>query len=373
MIKFMDLQALNDRYQPELHDAVRHVVDSGRFILGSRVESFESKFAKYIGTQHCVGVGNGLDALRLIFRAYMIMNRLKTGDEVLVPANTFIASVLAISDAGLTPIFVEPDPETMNMDPLRVEQHITTNTKAILLVHLYGRNAMDEKMAKIIKNNDLLLIEDNAQAVGCIWDHSRTGSLGHAAGHSFYPAKNLGALGDGGAITTDDAELATIARSLSNYGSQEKYVNDFRGYNSRLDEIQAAVLSVKLDHLEADNQIRREFADSYLKGIKNPSILLPNIPENCVASSWDEHVWHLFVIRHRHREALKDYLIQKGIETQVHYPVPPHRQNAYSHSSQLSLPITEAIHDEVLSLPLNPALAGTDISRVIEVLNGYGA
>ena len=371
MIKFLDIKAINARYEHEIQTAIDAVMKSGQYILGKQVSKFELKYSEFIGTEHCVGVGNGLDALRLILLSYLQIGLLKQGDEVLVPGNTFIASVLAISECGLIPVFVEPDPLTMNMDIQDLKRQYSLKTKAVMLVHLYGRNAMTQQIADFAETHNMLVIEDNAQAAGCSWAESKTGSLGHAAGHSFYPAKNLGALGDGGAITTNDEELSTIIRALSNYGAIKKHFNEFAGYNSRLDEIQAAILSVKLDHLLEDNQLRRLVAHRYLAEIETPGLKLPCTSEEVDVRSWEEHVWHLFVIRHPNRLALLQHLKECGVETQIHYPVPPHKQKTYAQWNHVVLPVTEGFHEEVLSLPMSPTLTQAEISIVVDAINGF--
>ena len=372
MIKFLDLKQINDSFEPQIREAIRRVLDSGWYLLGKEVQVFEEEYAEFIGTQHCVGVGNGLDALRLILRAYMEMGMMAEGDEVIVPANTYIASILAISNNRLKPILVEPDINTYNIDPFKIEEKITERTKAVMTVHLYGRNAMHPEIQRLVEKYNLKLIEDNAQAQGCYYGDQRTGSLGHAAGHSFYPGKNLGALGDGGAVTTDDDELAAVVRALGNYGSSKKYVNDYQGLNSRLDEIQGAVLRVKLLRLDEDNQKRREVAQYYLEHIQHPEVKLPMIPDDVPAvREWKAHVWHLFVIHCNERERLQQYLKSQGVQTLIHYPVPPHKQRAYQGLSGLSLPTTEKIHREVLSLPMSQRLTNEEMMQVCTVLNSF--
>jgi len=378
MIKFLDLKAINDSFEPELSDAIKRVLDSGWYLLGKEVQAFEEEYARYIGTRHCVGVANGLDALRLIFKAWIEMGVMEEGDEVIVPANTYIASILAISDNRLKPVLVEPDIHTYNLDPYRIEEKITSRTKAIMLVHLYGQNAMHPEIQRLADKYQLKVVEDNAQATGACYtvshgepavsngDPKRTGSLGHAAGHSFYPGKNLGCLGDGGAVTTNDDELAAVIRALANYGSSKKYVNDYQGLNSRLDEIQAAILRVKLPRLDAHNQRRREIAQYYCENIKHPEIILPD-KDNFSLS----HVWHLFVIRHPKRGTLQKYLTDNGVQTLIHYPIPPHKQLAYKTWNNLNLPLSERIHDEVISLPLSPVISKCEGKEVVEILNHY--
>jgi len=374
MIKFLDLRAINQSFEPGLSNAYQRVLTSGWYVRGNEVESFENEYSQYIGTKYCIGVANGLDALRLILKAYIELGIMKRGDEIIVPANTYIASILAISDNNLVPILVEPEINTYNIDPYHIEGKITERTKGIMIVHLYGQNAMHPEIDRIIKKYDLKLIEDNAQAVGACYGEKRTGSLGHAAGHSFYPGKNLGCLGDGGAITTSEDELADTIRALGNYGSRVKYVNDYQGLNSRLDEIQAAILRVKLPHLCADNQRRHEIAKYYCENITNPKITLPVANDYFKSETFNSqlsNVWHLFVIRHPNRDKLQKYLIENGIETLIHYPIPVHKQKAYSALKNLSLPITEKIHDEVLSLPISPILKMNELLMVVEQLNEY--
>lgn len=363
MIKFLDLQKINDSFQPELDNSILRAVHSGWYLLGEELKAFEREYASYIGSTHCVGVANGLDALRLIFNAYRQMGKLHEGDEVIVPANTYIASILSITDNRLTPVLVEPDPITFNLDPARVAHHITPRTRAILLVHLYGQNAMHPEMARVVKAQNLLLIEDNAQAIGCRHDGVRTGALGHAAGHSFYPGKNLGALGDAGAVTTNDAELAALVAALGNYGSRQKYVNEWQGVNSRLDEIQAAALRVKLRRLDADNEKRQQVADFYHQHITHPAIQLP--------ARVQSHVWHLFVVRCAQREALQQHLTARGIQTVIHYPIPPHQQRAYAAFNTLTFPITEQIHREVISLPISPVMTREEMQAVADAVNTF--
>lgn len=363
MIAFLDLEALNRRFEPSLSEAVRGVLGSGRYLSGEQVAAFEHEYAEYIGVRHCIGVASGLDALRLILRAYIEMGQMAEGDEVIVPANTYIATILAITDNRLRPVLIEPDSETFNINPAAVEARITERTKALLLVHLYGRNAMHAEISRLVDRYNLKLIEDNAQAHGCRYGKRRTGSLGHAAGHSFYPAKNLGALGDAGAVTTNDAELAGVVRALGNYGAEQKYVHTFQGFNSRLDELQAAALRVKLRWLDDDNRVRRAVAARYLEQITQPAIVLPHDDA--------EHVWHLFVVRCRERDRLRQFLAENGVETLIHYPIAPHKQHAYRDWNGLELPITETIHREVLSLPLSPVLSDAAISRVSAAVNAF--
>jgi dTDP-4-amino-4,6-dideoxygalactose transaminase len=370
VIKFLDIQKITLHFEPEISRAINRVVDRGWFLLGEEVKAFESEYAGYIGSKHCIGVANGLDALRLILKAYMELDLLEEGDEIIVPANTFIASMLAITDNRLKPVLVEPRIDTFNLDTSLIESRITKHTRAIMVVHLYGQACWSEQLEAIAKRNDLLIIEDNAQAAGAkVRDDRRTGSLGDAAGHSFYPGKNLGALGDGGAVTTDNDELAEIVRALANYGSTKKYKHDYQGLNSRLDEIQAAVLRVKLPGLDDDNQRRREVAQYYQDHIVHPGIILPGPRFSAIQSL--HHVWHLFVIRHPQRDLLQNYLSDNGIQTLIHYPIPPHKQGSYAGWNKLKLPVTEQISREVLSLPISPVIQREDIERVVKIINLY--
>ena len=370
MIKFLDLKKINQSFEPELSRAVNRVVDSGWYLLGNEVKSFETEYSEFTGTKYCVGVANGLDALRLIFRAYIEMGVMQKGDEVIVPANTYIASMLAISDNGLIPVLVEPDSKTYNIDPFKIEEKITERTKGIMIVHLYGRNAMHPEIERIVKNYNLKLVEDNAQAHGCVYQDKRTGSLGDAAGHSFYPGKNLGALGDAGAVTTNDSGLADTISALGNYGSQKKYINEYQGLNSRLDEIQAAVLRVKLKRLDQDNKRRAEIARYYIENIRNPQIVLPCFTSP-VSGHPSESVWHVFVVRTRNRDKFQRYLTEHNIETLIHYPIPPHKQNAYRDWHHLSYPITEKIHREVISLPLSSVMKTDEAKKIVDIINTY--
>ena len=366
MIKFLDLQAVTLRHSYEIHEAVNRVVDSGWYLQGAENERFERDYADYIGSKYCVGCGNGLDALIWIYRAYIEMGVMQPGDEVIVPANTYIASILALTENGLVPVLAEPRYDTLELDDSGLEILITPKTRSILLVHLYGRCAYTEKIGHLCQKYNLKLVEDNAQAHGCLYtDGRRTGSLGDAAGHSFYPGKNLGALGDGGAVTTDDEALATTVRALANYGSQRKYVFKYTGRNSRLDEIQAAVLDVKLRYLDDDNDIRRTIAKAYYDGISNPLISLP------LRTDDDQNVYHIFPIFTQHRDQLQDYLLQHGIQTQIHYPIPPHQQQCYKSWNNLSLPVTERIHQQELSLPIGPAMTEREVQQVISAVNSF--
>jgi dTDP-4-amino-4,6-dideoxygalactose transaminase len=368
MIPFLDIHKVNKQYEKAFHDKLQNVMDSGWYILGNEVQLFEKNFANYCGTSHCVGVGNGLDALVLIFKAYMQLGKLQKGDEVIVPANTYIASILAILQADLVPVFVEPKLETYNIDPELIQEKITSKTKAILVVHLYGQLADMNSIDNIAIQNNLLVIEDAAQAHGALLDSRKAGNLSDVAAFSFYPGKNLGALGDGGAVITNDEELARIIKSLSNYGSEKKYYNDFIGINSRLDELQAAFLNVKLPNLDLDNNRRRAIASRYLSEIKNDKIILPTVS---LRGTKQSHVFHLFVIRTKNRDDLKQYLLENGIQTMIHYPIPPHKQKAFLDWNHLSFPITEKIHNEVLSLPISPVMLMDEVDFVIDILNKY--
>ena len=385
MIRFLDLQKVTACHAEEYHEAMRQVVDSGWFLQGEQTRAFESAYTSFIGTRHCIGVGNGLDALTLIYRAYIEMGWMQPGDEVLVPANTFIASILAITENGLRPVLVEPNKDTLEIDEELLEQHVTPRTRSLMLVHLYGRCAWTECIAAFCRNHNLLLVEDNAQAHGCkvtkyqsdkvtkyqsdkvtkYQSDKVTGSLGHAAGHSFYPGKNLGSMGDCGAVTTDDDELAAVIRALGNYGSSEKYVSDYKGRNSRIDELQAAFLQVKLKYLNSDNARRQQIGRRYEQEISNPLIWLPR------PMSDGENVYHLFPVFLAERDALQQYLMEHGVETLVHYPVPPHRQKCYSEWNNLSLPVTEQLSREELSLPMSPVLTDEEVSEVIRLVNEF--
>ena len=365
MIKFLDLQKINAQFAIELKQVAVEVIDSGWYLLGERVKQFESNLEAFQDGGNAIAVANGLDALRLIFKAYIELGFMQEGDEVIVPANTYIASLLAITDNKLVPVLIEPDFETFNLDLNRIESKINSKTKAIMVVHLYGRVCWSAELEAIAKRNNLKIIEDNAQAIGARWNGVRTGNLGDAAGFSFYPGKNLGALGDSGAVTTKDEELASVIRALANYGSAQKYVNQYQGLNSRMDEMQAAFLNVKLPYVDAEIAKRREVANYYLEHIKNTKIILPN------TGLEDEHVWHLFVIRTKNRNKLHKYLMDNGVQTLIHYPIPPHHQKCYVDFNFKSLPITELIHEEVLSLPISPVMSQTDVQQVIKVINAY--
>ncbi|MDM9617210.1 DegT/DnrJ/EryC1/StrS family aminotransferase [Kosakonia cowanii] len=364
-IDFLSLKDVNARFNNELKDACSRVIDSGWYIAGSELDNFEKEFAEYCGVPHIIGVANGLDALILTIRAWKILGKLKDRDEVIVPANTYIASVLAITENNLVPIFVEPNNKSFNLDAASVKKAITPQTKLILPVHLYGQICpMDEIMA-IAREHNLLVLEDAAQSHGAELNGVKAGAWGDAAGFSFYPGKNLGAIGDAGAIATKDPELAKTLHALRNYGSNEKYKNIYTGVNSRLDEIQAAMLRVKLKYLQADTQTRRKIAAKYLAEIKNDKIQLPHVDND------DAHVWHLFVIQTDYRESLREYLSANGIQTLIHYPIPPHKQEAYPEYNHISLPVTEEIHKKVLSIPMGPTLTDDEVSYVISTLNGF--
>lgn len=365
MIKFLDLQKVTAKYSDEIHAAVQRVVDSGWYLQGQENENFEKHYSEYIGTKYTVGVANGLDALIWILRGYIELGVMKPGDEVIVPANTYIATILAITENGLKPVLVEPDINTYQIDDRLIEAAITDRTKAIMIVHLYGCCAYTDKIGDICKKHNLKLLEDNAQAHGCLYNGHRTGSLGDAAAHSFYPGKNLGALGDAGAVTTNDKELADTIRALANYGSIRKYVFKYTGRNSRLDEIQAAILDVKLRHLDEDNAMRKQNARYYIEHIKHPDIALPKV------DNWDRHVFHIFPIRTTRRDELQKYLAEKSIQINIHYPIPPHKQECYKEWNSLSMPVTEKIHGEELSLPMSPVMTKDELSRVTEVINSW--
>ncbi|MEX2409762.1 MAG: DegT/DnrJ/EryC1/StrS family aminotransferase [Candidatus Paceibacterota bacterium] len=372
-IKFLDLQKINKVYADEIKEATNRVIDSGWYLTGKEVESFETEFSSYVGVKHTVGVANGLDALRIILRAYIEMGVIKEGDEIIVPANTYIASILAITDNNLKPVLVEPDINTYNIDSDLIEEHITQRTKGIMIVHLYGQNAYTEKIGEVCEKYNLKLIEDAAQAHGAYYKDKRVGSLGDAAGFSFYPGKNLGALGDAGAICTDNTELAEVCSTLGNYGSQKKYYNKYQGYNSRLDEIQAAILRVKLKGLDEDNQRRSEIADYYLKNITNSNIILPQTQSQTSTSALTSknHVWHVFVVRVTDRPSFIEHLEAHEVGTLIHYPIPPNKQEGYPSLQNYSLPITEKIHKEVVSLPISPVMSQKETEAVVSAVNSY--
>lgn len=365
MIKFLELKRITDQYSSEIHEAVARVIDSGWYLQGVENARFEKNYSEYIGSKHTIGCANGLDALYLIFRAYIEMGVMAPGDEVIVPANTFIATILAITENKLVPIFVEPSIINYQIDDNLIEEKITDRTKAICIVHLYGQCAYTERIRSICERYCLKLIEDNAQAHGCMYDGRKTGSLGDAAGHSFYPGKNLGALGDAGAVTTDDEKLAEVVRALGNYGSQKKYVFKYVGRNSRLDEVQAAVLDVKLKHIDECNVQRKAIARYYIENINNSKVVLP------VVTDWNQHVFHIFTVRCEERNRLQKYLEDNGIQTNIHYPVAPHKQECYPEWNNLCLPVTEMIHDQELSLPMSPAMSIEEAAEVVRVVNSF--
>lgn len=373
MIKFLDLKKINEPYETAFQNKLKSILDNGWYILGKEVEAFEKSFAEYCDSKYCIGVGNGFDALVLIFKGYIQLGKLQKGDEVIVPANTYIASILAVLEADLIPVLVEPKLETYNVNPNLILEKLTSKTKAILAVHLYGQLAEMNIINEIANQNNLLIIEDAAQAHGATLVESRkpkaeskkSGNLSNAAAFSFYPGKNLGALGDGGAVTTNDRELARTIHSLRNYGSEAKYQNEYRGVNSRLDEVQAAFLNVKLPNLDVENNRRKAIAKRYLAEIKNEKIKLPY----CDFSG--NHVFHLFVILTEKRDHLQQYLVNNGIQTMIHYPIPPHKQKAFSNWNNLCFPISEKIHNEILSLPISPVMTEEEVSFVIKILNNY--
>jgi dTDP-4-amino-4,6-dideoxygalactose transaminase len=365
MIEFLSLKAVNAQYQQELKDACARVIDSGWYIMGNELAQFEAEFSSYCGTKHAIGVANGLDALILVLRAWKELGKLKTGDEVIVQANTYIASVLAITENDLVPVLVEPNVETYNLDPELVRAAITPNTKVILPVHLYGQLSPMPELMAIAEEHNLLVLEDCAQAHGAQINGKRAGNWGDAAGFSFYPGKNLGALGDAGAVTTNNDELAKTVKALRNYGSHKKYENLYQGVNSRLDEIQAAMMRVKLPYLDKETARRQEISRLYRAGINNPFVTLP------LVGAESAHVWHLFVVNTEAREELQLWLTGQGVQTLIHYPIPPHKQQAYREFSNMDLPITEQIHQQVLSLPLDPTMSDEDIDRVIYAVNGF--
>lgn len=370
MIPFLDLKAINAQYREELTLACARVIDSGWYIQGVEVKALEQEFAEYCGTKHCVGVANGLDALILVLRAWKEMGKLKEGDEVIVPANTYIASILAITENRLKPVLVEPDPTTYNLNPVSVRAAITEKTKAILAVHLYGQLAPMPEIMSIAGEHGLLVLEDSAQAHGAAINGKRAGGWGHASGFSFYPGKNLGALGDAGAVTTNDDELAQTLRALGNYGSHKKYENLYQGVNSRLDEIQAAMLRVKLRYLDVETQRRKEIALAYAKGINNVTLSQPILADSRL-TLLENHVFHLYVIRTTAREALQAHLAASGIQTLIHYPIPPHQQRAYAFWNTQTYPLTELIHKQVLSLPISPVMTDEQVESIIAACNRF--
>ena len=365
-IPFLSLKDITAKYADEYHEAINRVVDSGWYLQGEEVKTFESQYSNYIGTKNCIGVANGLDALILILRAYIELGVMNQGDEIIVPANTFIATILAITENKLVPVLVEPNINTYEIDDSLIESRITNKTKAIMIVHLYGQCAYTEKIQTLCKKYNLKLIEDNAQAHGCLYENKkRTGSLGDAAGQSFYPGKNLGAFGDAGAVTTNDDKLTEVIRALANYGSSTHYVFDYVGRNSRLDEINAAVLSVKLKHLDEDNNLRKQIAKRYIMEISNPKIILPIVPD------YNAHAFHIFPVRCEKRDELQKYLLEHDIQTVIHYPIPPHKQQCYKEWNSLCLPITEKIHAQELSLPISPTLTDVEVDYIISIINKY--
>lgn len=367
MISFLNIKSINDLHKQEIENALLRVFKSGWYILGEELSKFESELAKYCGVNYVIGVANGLDALRLIFRAYLEIGVLNEGDEVIVPSNTFIASVLAITDNRLIPVLVEPDPSNYNLDISKIEDKITSRTKAILVVHLYGRICWSQELIRLANKYNLKIVEDNAQAIGSEWGGVKSGALGHAAGFSFYPGKNLGAIGDGGAVSTNDKDLAKVIRSLSNYGSDEKYVHKYKGFNSRLDEIQASVLRIKLKYLNHENNERRRIAEFYIKNIRNENIILPEFE---IASN--QHVWHLFIVRLTRRDELQQYLLNNGIQTLIHYPIPIHKQEAYEkYFKNYSLNLTEEFSNTCLSLPISGILKDDEIEYIVLKLNQF--
>lgn len=365
MIKNLDLQQITYKYHEELQQAVNRVVNSGWYLQGSENEIFEKNYATFIGTNYCIGVANGLDALKLILRAYIELGLIEIGDEIIVPANTYIATILAISENKLKPILVEPDIETYQIDASKIEEKISSKTKAIMIVHLYGQCSYNAEIAELCKKYNLKLFEDNAQAHGCKYGELKTGSLGDAAAHSFYPTKNLGAFGDAGAVTTNDKKLADLIRTLANYGSSKKYVFDYIGLNSRLDEIHAAVLNVKLKYIDTDNSYRKKVAKYYISNINNPNIILP------VIKDWNSHVFHIFTIRTSKRDDLQKYLYENGVQTVIHYPIPPHLQDCYKELNNLSFPITEKIHNEELSLPISQVIPMNEVIETVKLINNW--
>lgn len=370
MISFLDLKKVNASYREELISAAERVIDSGWYILGAELDAFESEFASYCDVKHCVGVGNGLDALALVLRAWKEMGRLKDGDEVIVPSHTYIATCLAVTDCGLQPVLVEPDASTYNICPRNIEAAVTSKTRAIIAVHLYGQLAPMREIMALAEKHGLLVLEDAAQSHGASLDSRRAGSFGHASGFSFYPGKNLGALGDAGAVTTNDGDLARIVRALGNYGSERKYENAYQGVNSRLDEIQAAMLRVKLKYLDAEAARRREIAGVYTSRISHPEISLP-ITKDAKQRALASHVFHLFVIRTPRRDALQAHLSERGVQTLVHYPIPIHRQRAYAAWNSTKLALTEALASEVLSLPISPVMSDEEVDEVIDACNAF--
>ncbi len=363
MIPFLDLKTINKAYDKQLKEAANRVISSGWYLLGDELKSFESNFSEFCGVKNTIGVGSGLDALTLIFRAYKSMGLVSDGDEVLVPANTYIASVLAVTENNLVPVLVEPDAATFLVDFDDLKSRRSSKTKVFLSVHLYGQIGLDQEILEWCKAHKILVVEDGAQSHGAQFQNKKSGAIGDAAAHSFYPGKNLGALGDGGAVTTNNIALADCIRQLRNYGSEVKYENNLQGVNSRLDELQAAFLDVKLKFVNSEIELRKQMANQYLSEITNPLILLPQVI--------NDHVWHLFVVKCERRDELADFLLKNGVQTMIHYPIPPHKQVCYKEYNTLTLPITEKIHGEVLSLPLNVAMTPGEISKVIEAVNSF--
>lgn len=361
MIKFLDLEKVNNRFRDEIDKRIKSILDKGWYLQGEWDKTFEEHFAEFCGVKHCIGCANGLDALNLIIRGYGF----GVGDEIIVPANTYIASILAISENGCTPVLVEPNINTYNINPDLIEEKITDKTKAIMVVHLYGQAVKMDKIWVLAKKYNLKVIEDSAQAHGAYYNGKRTGNLGDASGFSFYPGKNLGCMGDGGCVTTNDDELAVKIRAIANYGSDRKYHHIYKGVNSRLDEIQAAIMDVKLPHLDSDNARRREISKYYRENIKNEKIILPK--------TYDEnaHVWHIFAIRTENRDELQKHLETNGIQTNIHYPTPPHKQGAYKEWENQSYPISEEIHRTILSLPISPVMTSVEVKKVVEVVNEF--
>lgn len=365
MIPFLDLKEINQQYHQELKEACSRVIDSGWYIMGNELKAFEQEFAEYCGSKYCIGVANGLDALILTLRAWKELGKLNDGDEVIVPSNTYIASILAISENNLTPVLVDPDINTFNLTAEGIESAITEKTKVILPVHLYGQISPMKEIMQLAKKHDLLVLEDCAQSHGAMIDGKKAGTWGDAGAFSFYPGKNLGALGDAGAVTTDNEELLEVLGALRNYGSHEKYKNKYKGVNSRLDEIQAAMLGVKLKYLDRETSARQAVAKQYLDGIKNPLIELPEV------TNVEGHVWHLFVIKTKYREELQQYLSDNGVQTLIHYPTPPHKQEAYSEWCAESFAVSEELHEEVLSLPIGSLISENEAIKVIDIVNKF--
>lgn len=380
MIKYLDLQRINQKYATDMQKAMQQVLYSGWYLQGEQVKAFENEYAQYIGTSHCITCGNGLDALSIMLKAYMELGKLHKGDEIIVPANTYIATILSITENGLTPILVEPNINNFQIDDTRIEERISEKTRGIMIVHLYGRCAYTQNIEKICQKHQLLLFEDNAQAAGCEYTTTskasdntslsaispiKTGALGNASAHSFYPGKNLGALGDAGAITTNDAQLASIVRTLANYGSSKKYIFDKKGKNSRMDELQATILRIKLHHLDSENYQRQQIAQRYIEEIKDEKIVVPS------AQYLAQNVFHIFPLLCSQRSDLQQYLQEKGIQTMIHYPIPPHQQQCYKEWNNISLPLTEQIHREEISIPLHQALTRDEIDMIIDAINHF--